>query len=153
MKVKVRGIYSTAISKLLLDEKIEVTQPAEAIKTALKIEDESKPDVIIEDTETKEGVYLYGNSVEDVVNVMKKKLNKSVFYKEEIGKIYCGIIKNTDQKAKSRIISLPANEEGVLDLKSFFLFCKVQANAVSYFTCGDCCYKISHRQTCISACH
>ena len=124
MKVKVRGIYSTAISKLLLDEKISVTQSAEAIKKALKIDDESKPDVVIEDTETKEGVYIYGNNVEEVIEVMKKRLKTSVFYREEIGKIYCGIIKNTDQKSKSIIISLPNDEEGVLDLKSFWGYVK-----------------------------
>ena len=87
MKVKVRGIYSTAITKLLLDEKIEVTQAAEAIKKALNIEDESKPDIIIEDTETKEGVYIYGNGSESVVELLKNRLKMSVFYKEEIGKI------------------------------------------------------------------
>ncbi len=124
MKVKVRGIYSTAITKLLLDEKIEVTQAAEAIKKALNIADESKPDVIIEDTETKEGVYIYGNGSEKIVELLKGKLKMSIFYKEEIGKIYCGIIKNTDQKAKSIVISLPDDEEGVLDLKSFWGYVK-----------------------------
>ncbi|MCL5106700.1 MAG: ribonuclease E/G [Candidatus Parvarchaeota archaeon] len=124
MKVKVRGIYSTAITKLLLDEKIEITQAADAIKKALNIEDESKPDVVIEDTETKEGVYLYGNGSEKIVDVLKNRLKMSIFYKEEIGKIYCGIIKNTDQKAKSIVISLPDNEEGVLDLKSFWGYVK-----------------------------
>lgn len=119
MKVKVRGIYSTAISKFLLDNKINVTQAAEALKDVLKIEDESDPDVVIEDTETKEGVYIYGNKAEEVVELLKKNFNKSIFYREEIGKIYCGIIKNTDQQSKSIVISLPDNEEGVLDLKSF----------------------------------
>jgi uncharacterized protein YqgQ len=124
MKVKVRGIYSTAITKLLLDEKIEVTQAADAIKKALKIDDESKPDITIEDTETKEGVYVYGTGSEKVIDLLKEKLKMSIFYKEEIGKIYCGIIKNTDQKAKSIVISLPDDEEGVLDLKSFWGYVK-----------------------------
>ena len=124
MKVKVRGIYSTAISKLLLDEKVEITQAADALKEALKINDESKPDVVIEDTETKEGVYLYGNNVEKIVDIMRKRLKMSIFYREEIGKIYCGIIKNTDQKSKSIVISLPGDEEGVLDLKSFWGYVK-----------------------------
>ncbi|EFD92595.1 MAG: hypothetical protein BJBARM5_0687 [Candidatus Parvarchaeum acidophilus ARMAN-5] len=124
MKVKVRGIYSTAISKFLLDNKINVTQAAEALKDVLKIEDESDPDVVIEDTETKEGVYIYGNKAEEVVELLKKNFNKSIFYREEIGKIYCGIIKNTDQQSKSIVISLPDNEEGVLDLKSFWGYVK-----------------------------
>ncbi len=124
MKVKIRGIYSTAISKLLLDEGIEVTQAADAIKEALKIQDESKPDVVIEDTETKEGIYLYGNDIENVIKILKKKIKMSVFYKEEVGKIYCGIIKNTDQKAKSIVISLPDDEEGILDLQNFWGYVK-----------------------------
>ncbi|MEM0144094.1 MAG: ribonuclease E/G [Candidatus Parvarchaeum sp.] len=127
MKVKVRGIYSTAITKLLLDEKIEITQAADAIKKALKIDDESKPDVIIEDTETKEGIYVYGNESEKIVELLRNRLKMSIFYKEEIGKIYCGIIKNTDQKAKSILISLPDDEEGVLDLKSFWGYVKAGA--------------------------
>ncbi len=124
MKVKVRGIYSTAISKMFLDAGIEITQPAEAIKNALKLSDESPPDVMVEDVETKEGVYVYGSDPGKVVDVLKTHLKESVFYKEDIGKIYCGIIKATDQKSKSIVISLPDDEEGVLDLKNFWGYVK-----------------------------
>ncbi len=124
MKVKVRGIYSTAISKLLMDAGIEITQAADALKTALNVASEDKPDVMIEDMETKEGVYVYGNDSEKVVDALKNSLNRSIFYREEVGKIYCGIIKNTDQRSKSIIISLPDEEEGVLDLKNFWGYVK-----------------------------
>ncbi len=124
MKVKVRGIYSTAISKLLMDAGIEITQPAEAIKGALGATSEEKPDVMVEDMETKEGVYVYGNEAEAVIDALKGKLKKSIFYREEIGRIYCGIIKNTDQRSKSIVITLPDGEEGVLDLKNFWGYVK-----------------------------
>lgn len=124
MKVKVRGIYSTAITKILLDAGVEVTQPADAIKAALNINDESAPEVMVEDLETKEGVYIYGSNPSSIVDILKKNLKESVFYKEDIGKIYCGIIKNTDQKSKSIVISLPDEEEGVLDLKNFWGYVK-----------------------------
>lgn len=124
MKTKVRGIYSTALIKMLLDENMEVTQANEAIKKALGIEDESEPDTIVEDMETKDGVYIYGKEPEEIIKILKKHLKYCIFYKEEIGRIYCGIIKNTDQKSKSIIISLPDDEEGVLDLKNFWGYVK-----------------------------
>jgi hypothetical protein len=124
MKVKIRGIYSTAITKLLLDSNIEVTQAADAIKAALNISEESAPDVMIEDIETKEGVYVYGSEPSKVIELLKKHFKESVFYKEDIGKIYCGIIKNTDQKSKSIVIALPEDEEGILDLKNFWGYVK-----------------------------
>ncbi len=124
MKVKVRGIYSTAITKLLIDEGVEITQAADAIKAALKLSDESAPDVMIEDMEMKEGIYVYGSSPGKVIDTLKKHLKDSVFFKEDIGKMYCGIIKNTDQKSKSIVISLPDDEEGVLDLKNFWGYVK-----------------------------
>ncbi len=124
MKVKVRGIYSTALIKLMLDGGFEVTQAADAIKNALKITEESEPDVTVEDIESKEGVYLYGNDVLKLVEYLKQKLPNSVFYREDIGKIYCGIINNTDQKSKSIIISLGNGEEGVLDLRNFWGYVK-----------------------------
>jgi hypothetical protein len=124
MKVKVRGIYSTAISKLLLDSGVEITQAADAIKTALNISGESAPTITIEDIDTKEGVYVYGTDPVSVIDILKKHLKNSVFYKEEMGRIYCGIIKNVDQKSKSIIISLPDEEEGVLDMKNFWGYVK-----------------------------
>ncbi len=124
MKVKVRGIYSTAITKLLLDSGFEITQAADAIKQALNLSDDSAPDVMIEDVDTKEGIYVYGSDPGKIVEILKKHLKESVFYKEDIGKIYCGIIKNTDQKSKSIVIALPDDEEGVLDLKNFWGYVK-----------------------------
>lgn len=124
MKVKVRGIYSTAITKLLMDAGVEITQAAEALKNAMNLSDEAPPDVMVEDVETKEGVYVYGSEPDKVIDILKKDLKESVFYKEDIGKIYCGIIKNTDQKSKSIVISLPDDEEGVLDLKNFWGYVK-----------------------------
>jgi hypothetical protein len=124
MKIKVRGIYSTAVTKLLLDAGMDITQPTEALKNAMNINDESEPDIMIEDVETKEGVYIYGDSPGDAVEKLKQKLKNSIFSREDIGRIYCGVIKEADQKSKSIIISLPENEEGVLDMKSFWGYVK-----------------------------
>ena len=124
MKVKVRGVYSTAVTKILTDAGIEITQPAEAIKSAFNIKSEDRPDVMVEDIESRQGVYVFGNGAKGVIDALKKHLKFSIFYKEEVGKIYCGIIKNVDQKSQSIIISLPDEEEGTLDMKSFWGYVK-----------------------------
>ncbi|MCL5009570.1 MAG: ribonuclease E/G [Candidatus Parvarchaeota archaeon] len=124
MKVKVRGIYSTAITKLLLDANIGITQATDALKKVMDINDESEPDVMIEDVETKEGIYVYGDNPSGVISSIKDNLKNSIFSREDIGRIYCGVIKEADQKSKSIIISLPENEEGVLDMKSFWGYVK-----------------------------
>lgn len=124
MKVKVRGIYSTAVTKLLLDAGVEITQPTDALKNAMDIKGEGEPDVMIEDVETKEGIYVYGDNPNEIIEKIKEKLKDSIFSKEDIGRIYCGVIKEADQKSKSIIISLPDNEEGVLDMKSFWGYVK-----------------------------
>ncbi|MBE5729632.1 ribonuclease E/G [Candidatus Parvarchaeota archaeon] len=124
MKVKIRGIYSTAITKLLIDEGVEVTQANDAIKELFKIQSEDRPTVVIEDLETKAGVYVYGNDSDKVIQVLKKVCKSSFFYEEDIGKIYCGIIDSTDQRSKSIIVSLNGDEKGVLDLKNFWGYVK-----------------------------
>ncbi|MGC8516419.1 MAG: ribonuclease E/G [Candidatus Acidifodinimicrobium sp.] len=124
MKVKIRGIYSTAITKLLIDEGVEVTQANDAIKDLFKIQSEDRPTVVIEDLETKAGVYVYGNDSDKVINILKKTCRSSFFYEEDIGKIYCGVIDSTDQRSKSIIVSLGGDEKGLLDMKNFWGYVK-----------------------------
>lgn len=125
MKVKVRGIYSTAITKLLLDKKIEITQAADALRDVFKIEQrDDEPDVIIEDLETKDGFYVYGEGSQTVIDILKNELKSSVFYKEDVGKIYCGLIKSVDQQSKTITIDLGDNTDGILDLKDFWGYVK-----------------------------
>jgi hypothetical protein len=108
----------------MLDNQMDIAQPTDAVKATFKIENESEPDVTIEDIESREGVYVYGTEPSKIVDIIKKVLPRSVYYKENIGRIYCGIIKNTDQKSKSIVISLADEEEGILDLKNFWGYVK-----------------------------
>ena len=81
MKVKVRGVYSTAVTKILTDAGIEITQPAEAIKSAFNIKSDDRPDVMVEDIESRQGVYVFGNGAKGVIDALKKHLKFSIFYK------------------------------------------------------------------------
>jgi len=61
MKAKVRGIYSTALTKLLLDNDFEIVQPSLAIKKRFKlVDDVSLPDLKIRDRYDSQGVRVLG---------------------------------------------------------------------------------------------
>ena len=43
MKVKVRGIYTTALTKLLLENDFQIVQPSQTIKARFSIPDNNEP--------------------------------------------------------------------------------------------------------------
>ncbi|MEM2117546.1 MAG: DUF402 domain-containing protein [Candidatus Bathyarchaeia archaeon] len=61
MKAKVRGIYSTALTKLLLDNGFEIAQPSPAIKKRFElVDDVSPPNLKIKDRYDLQGVRVLG---------------------------------------------------------------------------------------------
>ncbi|MDI6905431.1 MAG: DUF402 domain-containing protein [Candidatus Bathyarchaeia archaeon] len=63
MKAKVRGIYSTALTKLLLDNGFEIVQPSLTIKKRFGLEENSMPpDLKIEDRYDLQGIRVLGTS-------------------------------------------------------------------------------------------
>lgn len=61
MKAKVRGIYATALTKLLLENGFEVVQPSQAIKARFSIADHNEPpDVKVKDKHDLQGVVALG---------------------------------------------------------------------------------------------
>lgn len=61
-KVRIRGIFSTALTKLALDWGFSVVQPTKAIIDRFKLaEDLSPPDITIKDHESKTGVVVLGS--------------------------------------------------------------------------------------------
>jgi len=60
-RAKVRGIYTTALTKLLLDHNYEIVQPSEEIVERFGLEaEESEPDLIIRDRYDRQGVEALG---------------------------------------------------------------------------------------------
>jgi len=61
MKVKVRGIYSTALTKLLLENNFEIVQPSLAIRERFLIEEKMEPpDLQVKDRFDLQGVRVLG---------------------------------------------------------------------------------------------
>lgn len=61
MKAKVRGIYATALTRLLLENGFEVVQPSQAIKSRFGIADNNEPpDLKVKDKHDLQGVVALG---------------------------------------------------------------------------------------------
>ncbi len=65
-RAKVRGIYATALTRLLLDNGFKIVQPSAPIKERFKLSDTleevSQPDIEISDRFDKQGVNVVGNA-------------------------------------------------------------------------------------------
>ena len=63
MRAKVRGIYTTALTKLLLENGFQIVQPSQAIKTRFGISESSgPPDINIKDRYDLQGVVALGSA-------------------------------------------------------------------------------------------
>jgi probable ribonuclease FAU-1 len=83
--VKLRGIYTTALSKLLLDHSFLIVEPSEEIQERLGINYiEAEPDVSIENKQVKHTVFLEGNkaAVDKVRQVFADDLEECIFFKK-----------------------------------------------------------------------
>ncbi len=80
MKIKVRGIYSTALTQLLLELGYQITQPSEKQRERFKIDSEEEPDVSIRDLKDLSGISILGNT-EDLIDDLISELWDSVFIK------------------------------------------------------------------------
>ncbi len=81
-KARVRGIYSTSITKLLLDEGLEIVQPSPTIRDRFKLsETMQSPDVDIYDKRTRQGVHVEGTSesLEIIRKLFSQRLTDAVF--------------------------------------------------------------------------
>lgn len=80
-KAKVRGIYSTALTRLLLDNGFKIVQPSVPIKERFRIPEslgeDSQPDMEITDRPDKQGVIVVGDaaSVERFISILFETLD------------------------------------------------------------------------------
>ena len=73
---KVRGIYSTALTKLLLDHDFEIVQPSNEIIERLRLEaSDREPDLNIRDRNDRQGIEAEGNAeaIEALTNILREE--------------------------------------------------------------------------------
>lgn len=121
MKIKIRGIYSTALTKFLKEKGFEIVSPSEIINQRLSIENNDAANTLIYDKEDLNGITISGTHSSEVVNCIKERFYDIVIREIENGAIYCGFIKKINPSLKTILVDL-GGEEGVLPLQNYWGF-------------------------------
>ncbi|MCW1293565.1 MAG: ribonuclease E/G [Candidatus Rehaiarchaeum fermentans] len=122
MKVKVKGIYSTAISKILLDAGYEIVDAGRLISAKYGTSS-GQSDVEISDLPSKEGILIKGSSAKRVAESIREKLSNAIQIDKSKGRIYLSIIKGIDESNKNIIVESP-DGEGIIDMRNFWGYAK-----------------------------
>jgi len=83
--VRIRGIYSTALTRLLLDNDFEIVQPSELIVKRFRFPRENEadiqPNLKVHDRFDRQGVIVTGDmfSVEKLIHVLRSNLDDAIF--------------------------------------------------------------------------
>lgn len=103
MKAKVRGIYSTALTKLLLENGFEIVQPSLTIKKRFKLdENQEPPDLKIKDRFDLQGIRVLGTP--EATSAFQHMLHSSLEdvltrrWTVSVDGIYRGSIKESDER-------------------------------------------------------
>jgi len=116
VNVRVRGIYSTAVSKLLLEEGFKLVEASDKIIERLNIPIDTSPcDATVKDTENPDEILVLGFPVEAkrVFDVLVEKLNYVYKWesKIELHSVYLGVV--VEKTSDSCIVDL-GGEKGYL---------------------------------------
>ena len=120
MKVKVRGIYATALTQMLTEKGIEVVQPSKKMVERFNIEENGSAGNIVYDKEDLNGVTISGSNAREIADVLNEKLQDSAIRKQEFGDVYCGKIKHTDSRTGNILVDIGNGEEGLLSLQTYW---------------------------------
>ena len=98
MIARVRGVYTTGITKLLLDAGFSINRPTGAIRERFRIEEVSREeDVSIYDRKDKQGVLVVGkkDAVNSVLKVFRDELKNAIIcrFPLDLNSIYKGVVR------------------------------------------------------------
>jgi len=120
-KVRIRGIYATALTKLLLDEGFEIVQPSYVIEERFNFNsyEVSKPlDIDIFDRGDRQGVYaLCTNKSHEALRIALQNNLLDVVVREwrvQVGGVYKGLVKHVDLSGRTAFVQITDDVTGVL---------------------------------------
>ncbi len=108
-RAKIRGTYSTAITKLLMDSNFEIVQPSPPIRERFNLDQNAKPpDIDIHNRHNRQGIHVMGTSeaLEALKSVFQEHMVDVVHRKQPFATngIYKGILKK--DKNQERFVSV-----------------------------------------------
>ncbi|MFX1362123.1 MAG: DUF402 domain-containing protein [Promethearchaeota archaeon] len=111
INARIRGVFSTSLSKLLVDNGFRVTQSSNVILKRLDLEEEVKPpELEIWDLQSKQGVFLTGSitAVKKAVSILKDVFLDVIVrsFRAEINAIYKGTVKEVDYEKMTSFVDL-----------------------------------------------
>lgn len=112
MKAKVRGIYSTALTRLLLDNGFKVVAPSIASRERFELDDDGNepPDISIQDRYDHHGIRTSGSreATDKVKEILQNTLDDVIVRKWliSIGGIYKGLLRGIDVLTHSVLIDI-----------------------------------------------
>ena len=120
--VRVRGIYSTALSYILSEMGFRIVQPSDTIRERLGLEYlKESPEVDIVDTDGHNGIRVKGleNGVEKIQDTLRDVLYPSIFrrYPLYMNGIYKGVVKEIDYSKRAFFVDI-GEEIGFLPFRS-----------------------------------
>ncbi|NVM04220.1 MAG: ribonuclease E/G [Candidatus Helarchaeota archaeon] len=132
--IRCRGIYSTALTKFLLDNNFKVTQSSDLVRERLSLnvfpED---PDLSIQNTWNRQGILCWGKqeAIDEFINILKENFLDVIIRKSISGKdtILKGKVIGVNKFNQSTMVDF-GNFKGIIENKIFpigkFLMTKVQ---------------------------
>jgi len=106
MKVKVRGIYSNAVSRFLQDSGVEIAEDNPASKSG---EDSG---TVVYDSEDLNGLTVQGENSEKIAELFKSSFFDIIVRKKEMGAIYVGEV--VDVQGSDTLLDLGNGKKGIL---------------------------------------
>lgn len=111
IKTRVRGVYTTALTKLLLDHGFDIVQASEAIKQRFSLkEEDSSPDLDVYDRRDRQGVKALGKAdpVDKFISFLRSFLEDVIVRKwtVTVDGIYKGILKEVDAATHTVLVDI-----------------------------------------------
>jgi len=114
VNVRVRGIYATAISKILYDKGFNISHASKKIRERLGLKETlAPPDVTVKDLEHRQGILIIGSYEEGrtVYNVLKETIRPSIMYVSKLP--FHGIIKGEVVEVKNNVSIVDLGINGI----------------------------------------
>ncbi|RLE53898.1 MAG: hypothetical protein DRJ26_02685 [Candidatus Methanomethylicota archaeon] len=120
-KARVRGIYSTALTKLLIDEGFEIVQPSAVIEERFNFSKREvfKPlDIDIFDRDDRQGVYALctREAWRHLASSLQKRLLDVIVrkWRPQVGGVYKGLVKHLDRSGEVAFVQIDEEIIGIL---------------------------------------